>query len=397
MDDRIFFAAGPGNVIHAHEQWSANRHDPTQTSITYSSQFEEFCRNIGASAYIISYNEGRKKISDGPFILEHRPKPFAGAAGLSFHIREALYALGLLRTAVEFGANIAVIDSGTSQYFMLFLFRLAGIKVVLHLHNTLWPRGFPPTRRAQRLISYLDSLFFRYGAAAIIGVSPECVRQVKRLTKGRHGPVYETRAQYRREHFVRIEPPPRDQRPFRIMFVGRITRDKGVFDVLEMARKIEAGRPRRVQWEICGAGPDLDELKQQHSMMGLQEVVNIRGWTAPNEICQLFPKVHASIVPTRSGFAEGLPLTSIESVLASRPVITSAVNPAIEVFEPTCVEARTDDVGSYVEAILKLIDNPDDYQRLRDNCAELQEQFYDRQRGFAAVLKEVIMPSSNRP
>src|SRR5207249_521483 len=113
------------------------------------------------------------------------------------------------------------------------------------------------------LTAHLDALFFRWVSSAAIGVSPECIRQVKELTNGRHCRLYEIRAQYRQESFENIPPPPH-MRPFRIMYVGRIHRDKGVFDILDMAKEIEASGSGRVHWDICGAGPDLYELKDRH-------------------------------------------------------------------------------------------------------------------------------------
>jgi glycogen synthase len=397
MTYRIFFAAGPGDVIQAHEHWMADQHDPTQVSITFSSQFEEFCREIDAEAYIVSYCEKKRFFQDGPFILEHRPKPMPGAAGARYHIREILYGLGLLATAVRFRADAAVLDSGSTHYFVMSLFRLAGIRVVTVLHNTLWPRGFPPTRAVPRLIAQLDSLFFRWASTATIGVSPECIRQVEQLTQGRHKAVYEIRAQFRREHFEKIHPPPsHDVRPFRIMFIGRINRTKGVFDVLAMAQKVEARAPGRVRWELCGSGPDLAELKRQHHEMGLGPIVSIRGWTSPAELRDVYTRSHASIVPTRSSFIEGLAMTAAEAILVGRPVITNPVVPALELLRPACVEARTDDVDSYVDAIMKLIDDQNSYRLLCEACPGLRRQFYDREQGLKAILGKVITPKRRK-
>ena len=70
------------------------------------------------------------------------------------------------------------------------------------------------------------------------------------------------RAQFYPEHFARIAPPPaHDQPPFGMIFVGRIVADKGVFDLLEIARGVEARLPGRVRWEVCGTGPVLDALR----------------------------------------------------------------------------------------------------------------------------------------
>ena len=75
------------------------------------------------------------------------------------------------------------------------LFRMFGIRVVPILHNTLWPSGFPPTGRGQRLVLKLDTPFWRRVPVATIGVSPECERQLDQLTKGHHPPMFQTRAQ----------------------------------------------------------------------------------------------------------------------------------------------------------------------------------------------------------
>ena len=96
MTYRIFHATGPGNIIEAHKYWSAGQHYPNEVSITFSSQFEDFCQDVGAEAYIVAYHSKKAIYHDGPFTLEHRPKPMPGARGLRYHIAEALYGLGLL-------------------------------------------------------------------------------------------------------------------------------------------------------------------------------------------------------------------------------------------------------------------------------------------------------------
>jgi glycogen synthase len=299
--------------------------------------------------------------------------------------------VNLLVTAVRFKASAAVINSGTTHYFVMSLFRLVGMKVVIVLHNTLWPSGFPPTRPVPKLIAHLDGLFFRWGATATLGVSPACIRQVDQLTRGRHGPLYQIRSQFRSEYFENIPPPPpHAQKPFRIMYVGAVVRDKGVFDILQMARKVEARAPGRVQWELCGSGPDLVELRRQHGEMGLGPIVSIRGWTSPQELRDVHAKSHISIVPTRSGFEEGMAKTVIEAILSGRPVITNPVVPALEVLRPACMEARTDDVDSYVEAILKLVSDQERYRQLCEACPDLQKQFYDGKQGIRAVLTRVM-------
>jgi glycogen synthase len=383
---RIFCVNGPGDSIR---DYLEDPDDPR--SITFKSQFIDFCRSIDAEAYIVAYHQRKAIYRVGKFTIEHRPKPMPGASGVRYHLAQALYALSLFFTAVRFRANVAVLDSGTSHYFMLALFRLANIKVVMVLHNTLWPADFPPSRSVAQALMKIDALFLRFVPIAIIGVSPECIRQVNQVTRGVHGPDYQVRALFRRDYFEAIPAPPLlNELPFRILFLGRITRDKGTFDILEMAKKIEAQRPGRVQWEVYGVGPDLENLERRHRELGLDNVVFLRGWVSPRDADKVYAKSHVSIVPTRSVFCEGMAMAAIESVLAGRPVITCPVVPALEVLRPACVEAQTDDVDSYVEAILRLIDHPTSYDDLCRACRHVDDGFYDLERGYGAALKKIF-------
>ena len=371
--------------------------DPTQVSITFSSQFADFCQDVGAEAYITSHNNKKQIFHSGRFTLEHRPKPMRNSTGFRYHLGELVYALSLFFTATRFGANWALLESGTTHYFAMFLFRLAGIRVVPILHNCLWPSGYPSRGRVHRLIARLDSLFFRWGASAVIGVSPECVRQVHQLSRGRHKTLYEIRAQYRPEALNTIPPPPPfEQRPFTILFLGRIDTSKGVFDILEIARKIQDRAPNQVRWDICGDGPAFESLRSRQRELRLETIVGLHGWTSPQNQRDLRARSHAVIVPTRSSFAEGMAMTAIEAVLTGRPVITSRVVPALEVLRPACIEARPDDVDSYTEQILKLIDDPHWYRALCQACTPLQAQFYDGKQGERAVLKQVLNQPSRR-
>lgn len=387
----MFFAAGPGNIIAAHEHWRRGQPDPTEVSVTFSSQMEDYCETTNSPACFVSYKSPPQKLTDQNFILEHRPKFSSGASGLKFHWLEMLYVLSLLRTALKFRTNIAVIESGTGSFFMGWLFRLAGIKVITVLHNTIWPSGFPPTKATQRLIQFLDGIFFRWGSSANIAVSPECSRQVEQITDGHHGPIYEIRAQFLAERFANIAPPPEfDGSSLRIMFVGRIDHSKGVFDILEMAALLNAKLPGKVHWEICGRGPDLESLRLRRHEMSLENV-QIRGWVSMEELQEVYDASHLSIVPTRSSFAEGLAMTAAEAILSGRPIIANATVPALEVLRPAALEGRTNDVASYVGVIERLFEDPAIYGRLCSECAPLQKQFYDRSKGLAAVLSAAIL------
>jgi glycosyltransferase involved in cell wall biosynthesis len=387
---RLFYTAGPGNLIRAHQHWEQGQSDPGQMSLTYSSQFADFCKTTDSQALIISSYPSHQIYHSGQFFIEHCPKPFVNARGIFYHLSEMLYGFQIFFKALRFRADVAVIHSGTTHLFMLILFRLTGIHVVPVLHNSLWPKGFKPTRTVPKLILRLNAMLFRRGASAVIGISPECLRQVSEMTGGRRNGLIEMHAQFSADYFAAIVPPPVERQPFKVLFCGRVTRDKGVYDLLLMAQRVEQLRPGLVHWIVCGNGPDLTGLREEHARLGLGEIVNLRGFTPPHELQAILGEIHAVIVPTRGEFTEGMAKSAIEAILAGRPCITSPVVPALEVLRPACMEARTNDVESYVAAIIELAQSPQLYEKLCAACPALSAPFYDPEFGFSAAMRRAV-------
>lgn len=393
---RVFYVAGPGDAVGAHRHWIAGRQDPTEVSVTFSSQVEQYCRDVGAALYIVCYHKRRDFLQDGDVRIEHWPKFWPLARGGRYHLREVLYGLGLLQRAIRFRADVAILDSGCTHYFVQSLFALAGIKVVPVLHNALWPEGFRPRGVSARVIQTLDRLFFRRSAFATICVSPVCERQVRELARATKGPLVQARAQYLPGYFDRIPPaPPHDRRPFQIMFIGRIVESKGVLDIAEMARYIEDRAAGRVRWVICGTGETFEALQRRVQTLKLEAVIRLTGWITLENLANVYAGSHCSIVPTRSTFVEGMAMTAVEAILAGRPIISNPVVPALEVLRPAAIAARTNEPLSYAEEILKLIDDPDRYRSMVDACAEVSRPFLDPANGLTHVLKAVLNGASH--
>jgi glycogen synthase len=393
---RVFYAsAGGANIIDAHDAWREGRDCSTEVSITFSSQVEEFCREIGAEALLISDRADGAVLQDGDFRLEHRGK--RARSGIPYFWEELRYCLMLLRAARSFRADLALVDSGVTQFFMLSLFPLFGIPVVPILHNCLWARGFRPQSRGKRFIQWLDARFWRYGPRATIAVSPEAERQVEELSGPRHPPIRQIRAQFRRAFFANIPLPNADKNPFEVMFIGRVVEAKGVLDIPRMARFIEDQSPGLVRWTICGRGDALEPLRALVAELEVEQVVEVPGWVSLETLQQLYARSHCWIVPTRSGFAEGLAMTAAESIMAGRPIASNPIVPALEILAPAAVAARSNDWLSHAEAVLELARDRQLYRRLQGACAPLAEQFFDRDRGLTAVLLRTFAESPEQP
>lgn len=387
---RFFYAsAGQADIIGSHRFWKRGEANPSQVSLTFSGQLEDYFAAVGAEAFLVSDRDDGEKLYDGAFRFEHRAKETG--KGLAYFRAEWRYCRGLVASARSFAADVAIIDSGVVPLFMLAYFQLAGIRVVPILHSCLWPKGFRPSGRKQRVVQFLNGLFLRWVAESILVVSPEVERQIAELSGRNHRPVHQIRAQFEASFFAGIPPPKTDDSPFEVLFVGRATEEKGVLDIPEMAVSVERRAPGAVRWTICGSGPALDELSAKINELQLGKVVNARGWTSPSDLKRLYAGCHVLVIPTRANCAEGLAMTAVEAVLAGRPIVTSPVVPALELLAPAAMASCPNDPESYADAVLTLAQDRALYTRLVQNSRSLGGQFYDRSLGLTAVLIRALI------
>jgi glycosyltransferase involved in cell wall biosynthesis len=390
---RILYALGPGDVVGMYRDLMEGKERGFQIGMAFSKQFLEWCDEAGAEAHLVSWHERRDSLQDGRYRLENLPRhPLYYQGGVKHHIGNMLYGLTILRMAVRERPDVLIVDSGTTHWIVLGLLAAFRIPVIAVTHNSLWPMGFPPKRRLDRILRKLDGFYFRHFAAATVCVSPECARQVRTVAGTTHGPVYNCLAQYRRGFLGRVPAPPaHSSRPFRTLFLGRIEENKGVFLIVAMAERLQAEMPGQFAWRIVGAGSATAELERQIAEKKLGGVVQVEGRIPDEEVAlQTFGWAHAMIVPTTSDFCEALPMVAAESVLAGRPVVVSSVVPAWEILGDAAIKAETDDVESFVSAMRRLATDAAYYEHCRQATLGVQEQFYDAANGLGNVLGVAI-------
>lgn len=390
---RVMYVNGGGaNLIVAHRNWESDKDESLQVSRTFSGQIAQFCAKNQLPCLMVSTNKEGDYYQGGLFRIVHVRK--SAASGWRFHYREVSHFISVLKECRLFRANVLLVDSGVTHFFLLFIMRVFGIKVVPILHNSLWPRGFPPQKLSGRALLKLNGLFWRHVPDATLVVSPAIKQQICEISPKHRGRIIEFRAQFDRARFSRIAPPPSlEENSFTVMFVGRAARSKGVVDLAKIAAAVESKLPGQLRWVVCGDGPDLKALRQQISALHVEPLFEIKGHLDPEDLIAQYDAVHAVIVPTRSNFPEGLAMTAIEPVLAGRPVITNSVVPALDLIRPACVQAKTDDCMSYADAVIKLVTDKELYDKLQTSCARLAKDFTDARFGLAQALEQALFPS----
>ncbi len=393
---RLFYAAGPGDIIETFEHWRRGEPDPSQVAVTYSSQFYDLCERLDVQAMAVAWPGGEaRRVEEGRFIVEHRPRPVPGrgVGGWRYHAGMVRYLRGLLASARGFGADVLVVS--WERHAFVFRSAMGGnVAVIPSVHNTLWTPGGPRGSVQRLLLSLNRGLFER--AAANLVVSPQIAGQIAHLTRNKVATARGFVPGYQRDSFADMPPPGPTAvdagEPFRVMYAGRIERDKGVFDLLEVAVRLatRGSSMRRIEFDVCGDGSALPELRAAAAGAGVESHFQLHGHCSRPRMRELYGRCHAVVVPTRTQFSEGFNKVVAEAVLAGRPVVTSSACPAVEDVREAVVESPPDDINGYVRAIAGLADDPGFYAVKQAACEGLAEKFYDPSRFWGVTLERVL-------
>ena len=134
--------------------------------------------------------------------------------------------------------------------------------------------------------------------------------------------------------------------PIRLLFVGRLGAEKGIFDLPAIDARLAAAGIR-AQWTVVGGGPDGERLRRQW----LSPHVAWTGALAPRDVLALYPYHDVFVLPSR---AEGFPVTLLEAMAAGLvPVVTDLPSGVREAVTPgaTGFLAPMGDAAAFAEAI----------------------------------------------
>jgi glycosyltransferase involved in cell wall biosynthesis len=151
------------------------------------------------------------------------------------------------------------------------------------------------------------------------------------------------------------------QRPFELLFVGRLVERKGVHLLLDaMARLPEE---REVVLHVVGDGPELVALQEQLRVLRLAERVVFHGFVSTYELQRRLETCDAFVLPAvvdAKGDTEGLGVVLIEAMSYARPVIASAAGGIVDIVQDgrNGLLVPPGDARALAAAIASMIDDP---------------------------------------
>jgi len=137
---------------------------------------------------------------------------------------------------------------------------------------------------------------------------------------------------------------------FKILFLGRITKDKGIAELLEAVSELKK-KHYNLTLNIVGNGDFMQKAQKTMQDKNIEDVTNFKGAIFQQEAIQdYYMNADVYVIPT---YHEGFPRTLYESMIFGTPIITTFVGgiPGIMKDEYNCKEIKPKSVDSIVEVL----------------------------------------------
>ncbi len=173
------------------------------------------------------------------------------------------------------------------------------------------------------------------------------------------------------------------------LYVGRLSREKGVRTLVEAWDRIDA-----LPLKIVGDGPLMRELKEHVARVG--SAVEFVGFASANAVGSFMRDAVVQIVP--SEWYEGFPMVVVEAFAAGTPLLVSRIGALDAIvsgdsggkFTPGSSESLAHELG-------QMLSDPARIERARVFNRRLFEQHYSRSQALTSLLdvyESAIRPSS---
>jgi len=115
----------------------------------------------------------------------------------------------------------------------------------------------------------------------------------------------------------------------RVLFLGRLTRQKGVDDLLLAFAEVYGEHPSS-RLDLCGDG-DAEQFTCRAQALGIADAVQLHGWVTGDRKRELIREAGVYVLPSH---VEGMPMSLLEAMAAGLPVVATAVGGIPELVRP---------------------------------------------------------------
>jgi glycosyltransferase involved in cell wall biosynthesis len=157
--------------------------------------------------------------------------------------------------------------------------------------------------------------------------------------------------------------------PVTIGFVGRLSREKGVRDLVRIARQVLERYPDG-EFLLAGEGPERQPAEQLAEELGVAARVRFLGLLSKAELHAFYQSLDVLLMPS---YSEGVPITMLEALAMGVPVVATRAGGIGEVLtdEETALLTPVGDSDALARRLVTLIEDPARAAELSRRAREL--------------------------
>ncbi len=168
-----------------------------------------------------------------------------------------------------------------------------------------------------------------------------------------------------------------------LTFLGLIGERKGIFDLLKVVKRlIDDGIEAKLR---IGGNGEIDRLREEITDLDLSDNVNFLGWISKDQKDFLLKETDIFLLPS---YGEGMPMSIIEAMSYSIPVISTSVGGVPELVSDgeTGFLINPGDLGALYEKIKFLIQN----KKYRKKFGKQGKQIIQNKHNTDAIIKKML-------
>ena len=156
-----------------------------------------------------------------------------------------------------------------------------------------------------------------------------------------------------------------------VLFVGRLVRDKGIFDLLDAFGIVRRSHACRLR--IAGTGPAGPDVARRVALLGLSNDVDLLGYVSGDALDLVYRSADVVALPS---YREGFPLVVMEAMAYGLPVVTTPIRGCLDHLIPgeNALFAPPHDAEALSRRLLEALNDRALRRRMGDaNLAKVQE------------------------
>lgn len=187
-------------------------------------------------------------------------------------------------------------------------------------------------------------------------------------------------------NFLSEPPPPSEKTQEYAVFIGRLSEEKGVDNLLKALSHLPAELRRSFRLKIIGDGPHRQKLEEEVKAQGLGQTVEFLGKRSHTECMDLLKGARFLVLP--SVCYENFPMTIVEAFACGKPVVASRFGAmaAIVEHEQTGLLFQAGDSRGMADSLTTMISDTDLCLRMGKNARLEFEHRYTADRNFDQLM-----------